>query len=105
MIEEILECAKAVKADAIVMGRHGHGAMYNLLVGSVTEGVLKRATCPVVLVPSENNDNPTLSDGGLSTAVAYSGLTSAPPRVREIVRCAHNDNEASRIVLETDKGL
>ena len=50
--EEILECAAAVKADAIVMGRHGHGAMYNLLVGSVTEGVLKRASCPVVLVPS-----------------------------------------------------
>jgi nucleotide-binding universal stress UspA family protein len=52
MVEEILECAGAVKADVIVMGRHGHGAMYNLLVGSVTEGVLKRASCPVVLVPS-----------------------------------------------------
>ena len=52
VIEEILECANAMKADAIVMGRHGHGAMYNLLVGSVTEGVLKRAACPVVLVPS-----------------------------------------------------
>ena len=52
VVEEILECGKATKADAIVMGRHGHGAMYNLLVGSVTEGVLKRANCPVVLVPT-----------------------------------------------------
>ena len=52
IVEEILHCAGEVKADAIVMGRHGHGAMYNLLVGSVTEGVLKRATCAVVLVPS-----------------------------------------------------
>jgi nucleotide-binding universal stress UspA family protein len=52
VVGEILECARAVKADAIVMGRHGHGAMYNLLVGSVTEGVLKRASCPVFLVPS-----------------------------------------------------
>lgn len=50
-VEEILQCAVAVKADAIVMGRHGHGAMYNLLVGSVTEGVIKHATCPVMLVP------------------------------------------------------
>ena len=52
VVEEILECGKTTKADAIVMGRHGHGAMYNLLVGSVTEGVLKRAKCPVVLVPA-----------------------------------------------------
>jgi len=41
-----------VNADFIVMGSHGHGAMYNLLVGSVTEGVLKRSTRPVLLVPS-----------------------------------------------------
>ena len=52
VVEEILECARKAKVDAIVMGRHGHGAMYELLVGSVTEGVLKRATCSVVLVPS-----------------------------------------------------
>jgi nucleotide-binding universal stress UspA family protein len=52
VLEEILQRADAVHADLIVMGRHGHGAMYNLLVGSVTEGVLKRTTCPVLLVPS-----------------------------------------------------
>lgn len=51
VVDEILECARTLKIDGIVMGRHGHGAMYNLLVGSVTEGVLKRAKCPVVLVP------------------------------------------------------
>jgi len=34
-----------------VMGTHGHGAMYNLLVGGVTKGVLKRSTRPVLLVP------------------------------------------------------
>jgi nucleotide-binding universal stress UspA family protein len=52
VVEEILEEANALKPDLIVMGRHGHGAMYNLLVGSVTEGVLKRTGCPVLLVPS-----------------------------------------------------
>jgi nucleotide-binding universal stress UspA family protein len=34
------------------MGSHGHGAFYDLLVGSTTQGVLKRATCPVVIVPT-----------------------------------------------------
>ena len=50
--EEILKQADAINADLIVMGTHGHGAIYNLLVGSATKGVLKRATRPVLLVPS-----------------------------------------------------
>jgi len=52
IVEEILREADASNADLIVMGRHGHGAMYNLLAGSVTEGVLKRSMHPVLLVPS-----------------------------------------------------
>ena len=51
LAEEILNQADALNADLIVMGTHGHGAMYHLLVGSVTEGVLKHATRPVLLVP------------------------------------------------------
>ncbi len=49
--EEILNQADDLNADLIVMGTHGHGAMYNLLVGSATKGVLKHSTRPVLLVP------------------------------------------------------
>ncbi|PYJ41213.1 MAG: universal stress protein, partial [Verrucomicrobia bacterium] len=49
--EEILKQADAINADLIVMGTHGHGAMYNLLVGSATKGVLKHSSRPVLLVP------------------------------------------------------
>jgi len=49
--EEILLQADSLNADLIVMGTHGHGAMYNLLVGGVTKGVLKHSTRPVLLVP------------------------------------------------------
>jgi nucleotide-binding universal stress UspA family protein len=49
--EEILNQADTLDADLIVMGTHGHGAMYNLLVGSATKGVLKHSTRPVLLVP------------------------------------------------------
>jgi nucleotide-binding universal stress UspA family protein len=49
--EEILNQADALNADLIMMGTHGHGAMYNLLVGSATKGVLKHSTRPVLLVP------------------------------------------------------
>jgi len=49
--EEILNQADAINADLIVMGTHGHGAMYTLLVGSATKGVLKHCMRPVLLVP------------------------------------------------------
>ena len=51
-IETIIEEAGRLKVDMIVVGSHGHGAMYQLLVGSVSEGVLHRATCPVLVVPA-----------------------------------------------------
>ena len=50
-IEKILNIAAEQKAELIVMGSHGHGALYELLVGSVTAGVLKNAKCPVLVVP------------------------------------------------------
>jgi nucleotide-binding universal stress UspA family protein len=50
--EEILNQADELNADLIVMGTHGHGAMYNLLVGSATKGVLKHSRRPVLLVPA-----------------------------------------------------
>jgi len=48
--EEILNQADAINADLIVMGIHGHSAMYNLLVGSATKGVLKHSTRPLLLI-------------------------------------------------------
>ena len=51
-ITHILEQAQQWAADYIVMGSHGHTALYDLLVGSTTHGVLLRAKCPVVIVPA-----------------------------------------------------
>lgn len=55
IVERIREQAKNARADLIVMGSHGHGALYNLLVGSVASGVMKNAPCPVLLVPSRGH--------------------------------------------------
>lgn len=48
----IQEQAKAVGADLIVLGSHGHGRVYHLLVGSVTQGVLRKSPLPILVVPS-----------------------------------------------------
>jgi nucleotide-binding universal stress UspA family protein len=52
LAEKILREADQQHAGMIVMGSHGHGALYNLFVGSVTSGVLKDARCPVLVVPA-----------------------------------------------------
>lgn len=49
--DKILHEATTQEAGLIIMGSHGHGALYEILVGSVTTGVLKSAQCPVVVVP------------------------------------------------------
>jgi len=54
IVDKILHEAGEQQADLIVMGSHGHGAFYDLLVGSVTQGVIKDAPCPVVVVPAVN---------------------------------------------------
>ncbi|HMP88594.1 MAG TPA: universal stress protein [Kiritimatiellia bacterium] len=50
-VDKIIEEAARQQADLIVMGSHGHGLLRNLLVGSVTEGVMRKAECPVLIVP------------------------------------------------------
>ena len=47
----ILERAATLPADLIVMGTHGTSGFEHLVLGSVTEKVLRRAPCPVLTVP------------------------------------------------------
>jgi nucleotide-binding universal stress UspA family protein len=47
---EIQAVAEALPADLVVMGTHGRGGFEHLLLGSVTEKVLRRSACPVLTV-------------------------------------------------------
>jgi len=47
--EGIIESAKNVGCDLIVMGTHGRTGLTRLLMGSVAENVLPRADCPVLI--------------------------------------------------------
>ena len=45
---EILDFAKEHNVDLIVMGTHGRKGLTRLLLGSVAEQVVRKATCPVL---------------------------------------------------------
>jgi nucleotide-binding universal stress UspA family protein len=53
---EILDCAAQWKPDVIVVGSHGRRGLDRLLLGSVAEGVLRDAACPVEIVRAEPAD-------------------------------------------------
>jgi universal stress protein A len=48
----IVDAAVAEGADLIVMSTHGRTGLAHMLIGSVTERVLRRAPCPVLAVPT-----------------------------------------------------
>ena len=51
-VATILKEASDLNVDMIVVGSHGRGAMYQLLLGSVCEEVLRNSRCPIVVVPT-----------------------------------------------------
>lgn len=38
-------------ADFVIMGSHGHGKLYDLLVGSTASGIIKKTKCGVIIIP------------------------------------------------------
>jgi nucleotide-binding universal stress UspA family protein len=48
--EEIVQTAKDFDADMIVMGTHRRGALKRFFLGSVSQAVVRKAHCPVLLV-------------------------------------------------------
>lgn len=55
-VEAILTRAASLDASLIVMGTHGAGGFRRFVLGSVTEKVLRRASCPVLTVPPRVGD-------------------------------------------------
>jgi len=50
-VPTIIEHVNGMPADLIVMGTHGTSGFEHLLLGSVTEKVLRKVRCPVLTVP------------------------------------------------------
>jgi nucleotide-binding universal stress UspA family protein len=49
--DSIVEVAKKWHANLIVMGSHGRGKVKGILMGSVSQDVLRNAPCPILVTP------------------------------------------------------
>jgi nucleotide-binding universal stress UspA family protein len=71
-VPEILARATSLPADLIVMGTHGASGFEHLMLGSVTEKVLRKSPCPVMTVPPRARTTSTLPFKRLLCAVDFS---------------------------------
>jgi len=77
-VEKILEVAREIDADLIVLGNRGRGGWKRLLLGSVSDGVLRHAHCSVLIARGKNTPQEKIgfehillaSDGSENAAVA-----------------------------------
>lgn len=51
--DSILESAKSLDADMIVLGTHSRKWLENILIGSVAESVLKQSSLPLFIIPTK----------------------------------------------------
>ena len=54
--DEIVRIAEEEKADLIVIATHGQSGWKRFISGSVTERVVRMASCPVLVVPAQHDD-------------------------------------------------
>ena len=52
-LHALLDYVAESKADFVVLGSHGHGVIASLLLGSVAEGMVRKATVPTLIVPAQ----------------------------------------------------
>jgi nucleotide-binding universal stress UspA family protein len=55
--DSILESAKNLNADIIVLGTHSRKWLENILMGSVAESVLKHSTLSLFIIPTKKTED------------------------------------------------
>jgi nucleotide-binding universal stress UspA family protein len=53
-VDGILQYAEDQRADLIVLGAHSRGFLGSMLVGSVAQGIIRRAELPTLIVPGKS---------------------------------------------------
>lgn len=53
---EIVDFAKREKSDMIIIATHGHTGLKHVLLGSITEQVVRHAPCPVLVVREREHE-------------------------------------------------
>jgi nucleotide-binding universal stress UspA family protein len=75
----ILEILDRLGCDLIVMGTHGHSWLKHMLFGSVTEEVVRKARCPVMVVKAPAHKEASPAPQPAKADAGQRGQTSNRP--------------------------
>jgi nucleotide-binding universal stress UspA family protein len=70
-VHEIVTFAEREHVDLIVVGSHGRSGLVRLVMGSVAEGIARKATCPVLIVKQPAPTSDAALNAGSNETVAY----------------------------------
>ncbi|GAB3027342.1 universal stress protein [Natronobiforma cellulositropha] len=98
--EEILAYADETGIDVIVMGTHGRTGVDRVLVGSVTERVVREAAVPVVTVRAR--DDPQINDPETAVSIAREALSGRDYETVALTDDPHRTSGSWIVPLEAD---
>ncbi|MBK1832533.1 universal stress protein [Roseibacillus ishigakijimensis] len=52
LVDSLIDCAREIDADLIVLGSHGHGIVARMLLGSTAQRIVNEAVLPSLIVPA-----------------------------------------------------
>jgi nucleotide-binding universal stress UspA family protein len=96
---EILDVARRLPADLVVMGTHGRGGFERLVLGSVAEKVLRNACCPVLTVPRSAGPAPAQPSPPFARILCASDFSPASTRALEYALYLAQETKASLTLL------
>ena len=99
IVPEILRVAGALPADLIVMGAHGLGGFDRLLLGSVTEKVLRKAACPVLVIPRATPASPDATPEGFKRILCGVDRSAASMRALDYALSLARQASARLVVV------
>jgi nucleotide-binding universal stress UspA family protein len=62
-VDALLDASRS--ADVLVLGSHGHSRLFHAVLGSVAEECVRRAKCPVLVVPAVHPQRSPLEPTGV----------------------------------------
>ncbi|MGQ0736730.1 MAG: universal stress protein [Acidobacteriota bacterium] len=105
VVEEILRVASSLPADLVVMGTHGAGGFDRLLLGSVTERVLRKAPCPVLTVPKHASDARPATPLSFQTIVCAIDFSAESLRGLEFALSLAQETDGQIVFVHALEGL
>jgi nucleotide-binding universal stress UspA family protein len=99
VVGEILREAKARSADLLVMGSHGRTGFERLMLGSVTEKVLRKVTCPVLTVPRHVPDAVPAGPGLFKRILCPMDFSESSYRALQYAMSLAQEADARLVVL------